>query len=94
MSSSESGELVDSLVLQFGDLQIGITVRNTGSATSGSHRLQVVSGAASDFSLVSGEATHASALPLADSTVVTSELEQAAISATTSSELAALDLGF
>lgn len=94
MSSSESGELVDSLVLQFGDLQIGITVRNTGSATSESHRLQVVSGAASDFSLVSGEATHASALPLADSTVVTSELEQAAISATTSPELAALDLGF
>ena len=90
MSSGEPSEVIDSLVLQFGDLRIGITVRNTGSTTSEGHRLQVVSGAASDFSLVSGEATVAASLPLADSTVVTSELEQAAIAASTPAEFAGL----
>ena len=43
---------------------------------------------------MSGEATPASTLPVADSTVVTSELEQAAIAAVTPAALAGLNLGF
>ena len=88
MSSGEPGDIIDSLVVQFGDLQLSITVRNTGIGASGSHRLQIVSGATPEFSLVSGEATPASTLPVADSTVVTSELEQAAIAAVTPAALA------
>lgn len=94
MSSAEPGDIIDSLVVQFGDLQLSITVRNTGTGASGSHRLQIVSGATPEFSLVSGEATPASTLPVADSTVVTSELEQAAIAAVTPAALAGLNLGF
>lgn len=94
MGSTGAEDIVDSLVLQIGSLQIGITVRNTDSEGSDNHRIQVLTGAASDFSLVSGEATLASSLPVADSTVVTSELEVAAIAADTPAALAALELGF
>ncbi len=94
MGSTGAEDIVDSLVLQIGSLQIGITVRNTDSEGSDNHRIQVLTGAASDFSLVSGGATHATSLPLADSTVVTSELEEAAIAAVTPGDLAALNLEF
>ena len=36
MSSAEPGDVIDSLVVQFGDLQLSITVRNTGTGASGS----------------------------------------------------------
>ena len=39
MSSAEPGDIIDSLVVQFGDLQLSINVRNTGTGASGSHRL-------------------------------------------------------